>query len=184
MACTPGGEARALPLFPLIVLAVRFSAFSVSFPSSFFSLSFLLFFIFFFFHSPAKERMRGGGRRGGRRLREITRPPWAPARPSRAAFSRNSLIGLRVHGSFICILRFFVVKLTRRLPFSTMTFSRICIVFLSLFLLYSNRVSLVSRQPGPPTQKTVDVFAKYREVWKLMRDRLSSDRSRLAAVSN
>lgn len=46
------------------------------------------------------------GRQRGRRARSV-------------AFSHNLPIGPRAHGSFICILRFFEVKLTRRLPFPT-----------------------------------------------------------------
>jgi hypothetical protein len=122
MACTPGGEERAL-FFPAppAALAARFSAFLfffflpplVSFSSSFFSpfVLLLLFtsslpFSFFpspppFFYSPGRERGRP---------REITRPPWAPARPSRAQRSLLSQFANRAPGPRIVHLHFTIFR--------------------------------------------------------------------------
>jgi len=149
----------------------------VSFSSSFFSpfvlplLSSFFFPFFFFFFLPFSFTPRTGkggghaklldhlGRQHGRRARS-------------AAFSHNLPIGPRAHGSFICILRFFEVKLTRRLPLPTTT----RLLARGLFLFPAPRARgpsrlapsrLLGRSPrhGPPTQKTGDAFAvlaKYR----------------------
>jgi len=60
MACTPGGEARALPLSPFTALAARFSAFSAFCLFLFLVLLAVPFTFFLFFHSPARKKKGGG----------------------------------------------------------------------------------------------------------------------------
>lgn len=105
MACTPGGEARALPPSPLRALAARFSRpffssylLSLSLPRSSRRLSY---FLFLLFHSRDRERGRP---------REITRPPWAPARPSRAQRSLLSQFANRAPGPRIVHLHFTIFR--------------------------------------------------------------------------
>lgn len=113
MACTPGGEARVLLPFPLqfsLLVFQLFSSYHLSFSLStfFFSPSLplsLLFFLFpvsFFFISPP-------GRERGR-LREITRPPWAPAQPSRAQCSLLSQFANRAPDPRIVHLHFTIFR--------------------------------------------------------------------------
>lgn len=189
MTCTPGGEARVLLPFPLqfsLLVFQLFSSYHLSFSLStfFFSPSLPLSLLFFplprfllFLFPPRAGKGEGFaklldhlGRQRSRRARSV-------------AFSRNLPIGPRTHGSFICILRFFEVKLTRRLPLPTTASSRLAVL---VSLLRPERGPSSSRadrllgrslRHGPPTQKTVAVLAKYREAWKLMQDRLSADRS-------
>lgn len=168
MACTLGGEARLSSFHPLVALAARFSAFFFFLTSCLFSVLVLLslslscFILFLNFFSTSRTR----GKKGGR-PREITRPPWAPARPScaqRSLLSQFANWGPGPNGSFICILRFFEVKLTRRLPLPTTTFL-IIVAHRSFSLLrgrsgtriFSRRAGRLlarSRRHGPPTQKT------------------------------
>lgn len=184
MACTPGGEARALlPASPC------------SFSCSFFSVFFLLtcclflflvllapfssFFSSFFFDSPGRERGRP---------REITRPPWAPARPSRAQRSLLSQFANRAPGPRIVHLHFTIFRseintAPSALPTTTRLLARSSLLFSASRARGPPRPAssrLLGRSPrhGPPTQKTGDavaVLAKYRGARKLMRDRLSAD---------
>lgn len=122
MACTPGGEARVLPP----PSGSRFSAFFFLPPLSF-SLCHLLVALSFSFassRSPPFSLPPGAGKGEGfaKLLDHLGRQRSRRARS--VAFSRNLPIGPRTHGSFICILRFFEVKLTRRLPLPTTTSCR------------------------------------------------------------
>lgn len=156
MACTPGGEARALPPSPFS-LAARFSApFFLPASCLFLFLVLLAVSLTSFFSSFTRRTGKGGGhaklldhlgRQRGRRARSV-------------AFSRNLPIGPRAYGSFICILRFFEVKLTRRLPLPTTTSRHARSLCLSLspriqaVRIFSFRVGrLLGRSPrhGPPT---------------------------------
>jgi len=183
MVCTPGGEARALPPSPL-QLAARFSVpffflSPVSFSSSFFSPSL---FLFLFFHSPNRERGRP---------REITRPPWAPARPSRAQRSLLSQFANRAPGPRIVHLHFTIFRSEINTAPSAPHYNvPSCTILLSLSLSPVSRLRGSSRfvpagfwagsrgtAHRPRKRTTVAVLAKYREAWKLMQACLSVDRS-------
>lgn len=89
-------------------------------PSSFSLLSFFILFFFLLRSGSEMEEEGGGQRQRERWTGEITRPPWAPRRARErcllSQFANRGAHRSSPRGSFVHILRFFEVKLTRRLP--------------------------------------------------------------------
>lgn len=147
MACTPGGEARALLLSSLTALVARFSAFSAF---CLFLFSVLLAIPFTFFLSGQEKE---GREETARNYSTTLGASSAVARSLLSQFANRA----PVHGSFICILRFFEVKLTRRLPLPTVTSLRVRIlrVFsLSLSLSASFSLSKMRASRFAPARPT------------------------------
>lgn len=190
---------RAPFLPPLYSLAARFSVFlfsccllSLSLPRSSRCLSY---FLFLLFHSLDRERGRP---------REITRPPWAPARPSRAQCSLLSQFANRAPGPRIVHLHFTIfrseINTAPSAPHHKRPFIHdISLFFLSFSLLCSGTDFLVSCRStsGPiPAAQPTDLENRRRgcrlckisrEAWKLMHVRLSLpsiDRSIVTTVNN
>lgn len=123
-------------------------------PSSFSLLSFFILF-FFLLRSGSEMEEEGGGQRERERWTgEITRPPWAPRRARErcllSQFANRGAHRSSPRGSFVHILRFFEVKLTRRLPL-------IGRAFLFRRCLSDTRPLLLPRT----TQKTHEIDASF-----------------------
>lgn len=123
--------------------------------------------------------------RPGKRRGEETARNYSTTLGASSAVARNLLsqFANRAPGPWIVHLHFTIFRSEintassaphRNVPF-VCTYTILLPLF--LFLSVSKNARISFRQPGPPTQKTVDVLAKYWGTWKLMRDRLSSDRS-------
>lgn len=123
-------------------------------PSSFSLLSFSILFFFLLRSGSEMEEEGGGQRQRERWTGEITRPPWAPRRARErcllSQFANRGAHRSSPRGSFVHILRFFEVKLTRRLPL-------IGRAFLFRRCLSDTRPLLLPRT----TQKTHEIDASF-----------------------
>lgn len=123
-------------------------------PSSFSLLSFSILFFFLLRSGSEMEEEGGGQRQRERWTGEITRPPWAPRRARErcllSQFANRGAHRSSPRGSFVHILRFFEVKLTRRLPL-------IRRAFLFRRCLSDTRPLLLPRT----TQKTHEIDASF-----------------------
>lgn len=123
-------------------------------PSSFSLLSFFILFFFLLRSGSEMEEEGGGQRQRERWTGEITRPPWAPRRARErcllSQFANRGAHRSSPRGSFVHILRFFEVKLTRRLPL-------IGRAFLFRRCLSDTRPLLLPRT----TQKTHEIDASF-----------------------